>query len=1521
MQRQLDSATILHEPFPSGDYERVKYSLKVIKKELAKRPNPPTSADKFVLPSLYKRDSAGFILGLDNKVVEDEDATIYLWTAAMVLGMRSSPTGKFNQDAIYWIEKSFGRLKDFPKDQLGFFSTFSNTSLYETKFKQYVDKALEEIKEDEKKQKEEKIEEERLKEEQRRLKERRDQKIRAAYLQQKETERREEEKRKQEEETKKQEEEKKKELLLKNKNLLDERFLNFCWKNENMAIGSIKSMLDEGADIDYQDNQFGFTPLMAALDIQQDSTAAYLLKNGANPFLKNKLGKTAIDFASPGSVVFKTLKAKQKEKELNQEPMQVKLNREFHEEVASISAQAKKIRSLIDKGAFIDYQDSNGYSTLMLAVDTQNDRIVQYLLRLGANPLLKNKYGERASDMAISGTPIFEHLKEKEILAAITRKLIKPLNGYSQLLFRYVSGSDVRALVIDRYIDMGASLNYQNSKGLSVLMIIVDKGNEAIAEYLLKCGANPLLKNSKGKIASDLASKNSGIYRLLKGYELIYLTEDGQEDELDDLDDTANEIPRLLQLNIQFHEEIVSPLPKTRKLKELLNNGADIDYQNQEGYTALMLATDNKNEQIVEYLLRLGANPLLQNKDGETAKDLSSRNSFLFEILSESEILLKGQSLPPNVRYSLLMHNHVGSSRAEINKIDEFIKLGAEIDYVDSNKFTALMIAVNKGNESVAEFMLRCGANPILRNSSNKIASDYTSRHSEIYNLLKGYEILFYARDSDLNSLKLLLDADPALIDFKGQRGYTALLVAIQQNNLAVVEYLLLQGADLSIKCNDGQGALELASGDVKLKLIQSKTNSKTLVAQPRKAIKSAAPKNRNGLITDFSAEHYLKIAKIHDQGDGATRDIVSAITFYEKACDLNNKEAACRLGELYLPNFEASEPIPSNSENHEPKKDARKAFNYYVMAARQGDITAFEAMVKIVEQLDDDKLRYLLGQISFDVFAYHFLALTNFKKLADKNVADAVKQVNAITRSNPEHAYLMAKLYEDDIATVNYLQKACEYYSIAVQHDHAASREGLEVLAKSGNSEAQYVLAVEYYHRKCELDKAINLAMCAADQQHAKAMTYLFETNFNVDQYLMIAKKFDHGDGVKINIHSAVAFYEKASAWNNKEASRRLGELYDPGLELSNIISNQPQNQDLEKDAYKSFSYYLMAARQRDIVALEAMVKILEHFDDEKLQFSLGKIYLDVFANHLLALTCFKKSADKNVVDAVEMVSTLTRNNPEYAYIIAKLYEEDVVAENHLQNAYIYYAVGAHDDHAEPRKELVENKLDFILNCDEISGKELTKIGEMYYDPGGRVTRDYARAKVCFDKACIKGCETANYYLGKLYQNGNGVERNLVASVRYYQIAYDKGFVLANNGIDDILNSDELTLNELKTIASMYHNGSDGIEKRYLRAIMFYQKASELGDQAASLHLGSFFQNEHESVPKNLTLSFRFFLQAAKLGNQDALTPLERLGDEVSAENQLSLSNLYATFFHNNEKADFWRTKAIEVEHFDIRL
>lgn len=653
---------------------------------------------------------------------------------------------------------------------------------------------------------------------------------------------------------------------------------------------------------------------------------------------------------------------------------------------------------------------------------------------------------------------------------------------------------------------------------------------------------------------------------------------------------------------------------------------------------------------------------------------------------------------------------------------------------------------------------------------------------------------------------------------------------------------------------------------------------------------------------TQFSDEHYLMIARKYDTGDGVTININLAIFFYKKSFALNNKYAALRLGQLNQPNVNGS---PTQLELIK----LREAFNYYLVAAEQGYENALKAMEIIAEQVNDDQLRFRVGEIYLKTFAKHLPALACFKKLADKNFEDAILLMTTLTMNRPEYANVVGKLYEEDNSREDHLLVAIRYYTLAAlahNHDDGA----LKRLATAGDSEAQFELGARYYHRKQKFNLAIHWCLRAAEQQHPKAISYLYSTQFSTNQYLLIARKYDQGDGVVQNMEFAKYFYQKAFELNDKKAAFRLGQL----------CQLHPESKEDAEVARQALNYYVVAAKQKDKAALKAIEDITDQLDNDDIRFKLGQLYLNFPDKHSAAVLCFKKLADKNNAQAVQMLSQLVSGNPKYAFELAELYENDVDTENHLQKACIYYIITVQNDRSLKRAGLSELAFDKIFNSGELTTTDLNSLGNMYWKGSNGITKDYTAAIKCLEKSSIKGCEKAHYVLGNIYQSGHGVSRDFVKAARYFQLAYDKGYVTAKNKLELLFTFKELTARDLKAIASMYESGADDIPVNWPRVQMLYQRAADLGDSSAALYLGHFHQIDHKGISNDNTLAFQSYLQAAKLGNNDALSALDRLGEEESAQNQMALSQFYGSLFHYSERAQYWQSKAMEAQESEFK-
>lgn len=89
-------------------------------------------------------------------------------------------------------------------------------------------------------------------------------------------------------------------------------------------VDVIKKLLDEGMDVDSQ-NEYGMSPLMAAVCRSQKETVDFLIKHGADVNLKNVHGRSSVSMADEEmrKVIFNAIKEmKEKQKSQTKEVVQ-----------------------------------------------------------------------------------------------------------------------------------------------------------------------------------------------------------------------------------------------------------------------------------------------------------------------------------------------------------------------------------------------------------------------------------------------------------------------------------------------------------------------------------------------------------------------------------------------------------------------------------------------------------------------------------------------------------------------------------------------------------------------------------------------------------------------------------------------------------------------------------------------------------------------------------------------------------------------------------------------------------------------------------------------------------------------------------------------------------------------------------------------------------------------------------------------------------------------------------------------
>jgi len=196
-------------------------------------------------------------------------------------------------------------------------------------------------------------------------------------------------------------------------------------------------------------------------------------------------------------------------------------------------------------------------------------------------------------------------------------------------------------------------------------------------------------------------------------------------------------------------------------------------------------------------------------------------------------------SLNIGLKYLILDRKPI---RVNLERAVELILVGADVNAINNDYETALMLAVYKNYKDIVKLLLNKGANPNIQDRVGNTALMFAVNkgYKDIVKLLlnKGADpnlqteygntaLIWATKRTNKDIVKLLLNKN-ADINIQNKLGSTALILATKKNNKDIVELLLNKNADINIQNNYGNTALRLAKSkgytDI-VKLIKAKTN------------------------------------------------------------------------------------------------------------------------------------------------------------------------------------------------------------------------------------------------------------------------------------------------------------------------------------------------------------------------------------------------------------------------------------------------------------------------------------------------------------------------------------------------------------------------------------------------------------------------------------------------------------------------------------------------------------------------
>ncbi|KAI9668917.1 MAG: hypothetical protein M1829_005229 [Trizodia sp. TS-e1964] len=299
-----------------------------------------------------------------------------------------------------------------------------------------------------------------------------------------------------------------------------------------------------------------------------------------------------------------------------------------------------------------------------------------------------------------------------------------------------------------------AFIDSQSSRGETALMLAASQGNEAVAELLIKYGADIDALSSNGKTALDYAAEG-GYQRIIQ----ILINNNA------DLQKSSSYLKIRLQNKIKAQEEVLAASYQPKQL--IVEKIAD----NVSNWTPLMVAAANGDVETIKRLLKVGADIEAASNNGETALMLGASKGHLDVV----KILLgSGANIDATngKGWTTLM---VSVREKDEKTVDLLLSNGADVNHLSPDRWTALAEATFRGQTSIMALLLRCGAD-----TESKSSHDWTP-------------LMHAAYKGDEESVALLLAAG-ANLDISSLHDETAILLAAAGSHTRIVQTLLDAG-------------------------------------------------------------------------------------------------------------------------------------------------------------------------------------------------------------------------------------------------------------------------------------------------------------------------------------------------------------------------------------------------------------------------------------------------------------------------------------------------------------------------------------------------------------------------------------------------------------------------------------------------------------------------------------------------------------------------------------------------------
>jgi len=356
-----------------------------------------------------------------------------------------------------------------------------------------------------------------------------------------------------------------------------------------------------------------------------------------------------------------------------------------------------------------------------------------------------------------------------------------------------------------------ADMNLQNNQGWTALVWVAINGHEDTATTLLNASCDYFMPDKEGRTACMWAARHGhlGLVETLLAYGLNLSVKDNAGltilDHCQDHLDMATTILAVDEVNHCLQAAAMGN--DLESCRAAIEAGADVDTRDGDGWTPLLWAAMHQSLDMVQLVVRYGANPTLLDQHGDVIQGLTTQHLQVGEAI---EAILEG-----NAR--LLQ----AAKESNWEWVAEELANGAFINVRDDSQRTALMYAAKHCSAEGVELLLNKSCFVNDRDSFGWAAVHYavTERSCETVSMfhylgadlnVKTYEgdgLLHMAvRADDSAMIQLLLAASLDIEDVEVNL-LTPLMMAGQHGLSQSAQTLLAYGANIEAQSTEALGA------------------------------------------------------------------------------------------------------------------------------------------------------------------------------------------------------------------------------------------------------------------------------------------------------------------------------------------------------------------------------------------------------------------------------------------------------------------------------------------------------------------------------------------------------------------------------------------------------------------------------------------------------------------------------------------------------------------------------------------